>query len=330
MKIIVDKDIPFIQGRLEPFGSVIYAAGDKISTEMVKDAEALIVRTRTKCGAPLLNGSKVKLVSTATIGTDHIDNKWCSENGIEVMSSPGCNAPGVATYVISSLLLSGFRPDKDILGIIGYGNVGSLVGRWAESMNIKIKVCDPLRQKAGFKDCNYVVLEELLNESNAVTLHVPLTKDGEYPTCRLIDRREIELMKPGTLLINTSRGGIVNEKELLDYLKNKKLKAVIDVWENEPQINLDLLRYVEYGTPHIAGYSKEGKIRATRMALENFDRFFSVTTDKTGLETPSVPTTVSASKILDSYKPNLDSERLKQNPDSFESLRNNYAFRSEP
>lgn len=340
MKIVVDKDIPFIKGRLEPFGEVDYADGKAINRSIVDDADALIIRTRTICDENLLKNSNVKFIATATIGTDHIDKEWCKNHGIIVKSAPGCNAPGVAQYVFSSLFETGFNPKKDILGIIGYGNVGSTVGKWAQEIGIKILVCDPLRQEAGYDDVEYCEMKKVLKESDAVTLHVPLTHNTSHPTFRLIGKNELKLLKPGTKLINTSRGGVVDENYLLKYLykaprnnldtRNLTPVAIIDVWENEPEINKELLKHAEIATPHIAGYSLEGKKRATRMTLENFDEFFMVKTDKTGLETDPVYSSVSKNLILQSYNPRIDSVNLKNSPDSFESLRNHYEYRHEP
>lgn len=333
MKIIVDKDIPFIKGRLEPFGEVVYADGKAINGSMVADADALIIRTRTKCKENLLKGSKVRFITTATIGIDHIDREWCEKSGITVMSAPGCNAPGVAQYVLSSLFNVGFDSEKATLGIIGYGNVGSTVGKWAIDMGIKTLVCDPFRKEMGFNDVEYSDLKKLLKEADAITLHVPLTKNGSHPTFHLIGEEELKLLKNNAILINTSRGGVIDEKALISQLGGKHLSPdfiVIDVWENEPEINRDLLQLAHIATPHIAGYSLEGKKRATRMALENFDDFFGVKTDKTGLETIPMHSNVTKELILRSYDPIKETQNLKLNPGSFESFRNNYDYRHEP
>lgn len=334
MKIVVDKDIPFIRGRLEPFGEVDYVDGKAIDCSMVADADALIIRTRTKCDEKLLKDTKVKFIATATIGTDHIDMDWCERHGITVKSAPGCNAPGVAQYVFSSLFASGFDADKDVLGIIGYGNVGSTEGKWAKEMGIKTLVCDPPRKEAGFDDVAYCDMETVLQASDAVTLHVPMTKDGSYPTFKLIGEKELQMLKPGAILVNSSRGGIMDEGKLLkchvSSAKRQEPKAIIDVWENEPDINRELLRLAKIATPHIAGYSLEGKKRATKMTLENFDEFFDVKTDKSGLETVPRYSKISKELIINSYDPRIDSEKLKNSPELFESLRNNYEYRHEP
>ncbi|MCH5242376.1 MAG: 4-phosphoerythronate dehydrogenase [Muribaculaceae bacterium] len=331
MKIVVDSAIPFIKDRFPKEIEVLYRDGKSISADDVRDAQALIVRTRTKCDETLLGGSKVKLIATATIGKDHIDIPWCESKGIKVISSPGCNAPGVAQYVFSSLFKTGFNLDKDTLGIIGYGNVGSIVGEWAKKMGIKTLINDPPRENKGLADISYKSLEEVLKKSDAVTLHIPFTKYGEYPTYKLIGEKELGLMKPGSILINTSRGGVVEEKFLKDSLKQRNIKAIIDVWEKEPDIDFELLELSSISTPHIAGYSAEGKMRATRMVLEGIKDFFAMPVDLDGLEClPNSELEISRSLIELSYDPRKDSEKLKENPSQFENLRNEYYYRREP
>lgn len=331
MRIVIDKDIPFIRGRFPEDVETVYATGADIDAEMVKEADALIVRTRTKCDENLLKGSKVKLVATATIGTDHIDTGWCEANGITVRNSPGCNAPGVAQYVFASLFGSGFDPSRDTLGIIGYGHVGRVVGDWARQMGINVKISDePLKQQ-GNEDAEYHSQEEVLKDCDAITLHVPLTKSGPYPTYHLIGEKEMELMKAGSMLVNSSRGGVVDEKAMKKKLERGELKAIIDVWENEPRIDEELVILASISTPHIAGYSEEGKKRATQMVLETVEDILEVPTDRRGLECePHTGADISRKQIEKSYNPEKDSERLRENPGGFENLRNNYQYRHEP
>lgn len=331
MKVVIDKAIPFIEGRLPNYVEAWYLPSEEITSEVVKDADAIIVRTRTRCDSKLLEGSKVKLVATATIGTDHIDMDWCSANGIEVRNAPGCNAPGVAQYVWSSLLRCGFDPGCHTLGIIGYGHVGSLVGAWAKEMGIKTLVCDPPRQMSGYNDVKYLPMDQVLRNSDAVTLHVPFTTGGIYATRYLVGYRELDMMKPGALLINSSRGGVVNELCLKDSLREKGMRAVVDVWENEPLIDAELLDLVAFATPHIAGYSQEGKKRATAMALKALKDVMGVEADITGLEcVPANQLPISSDLILRSYDPTIDSDELKSHRQEFEYLRNNYKYRHEP
>lgn len=331
MKIIVDEAIPFIKGRFPEETDVTYLPGNEISYPLVKDADALIVRTRTNCNEDLLEGSTVKLVATATIGTDHIDLEWCKSKGIVVKSSPGCNAPGVAQYVFSSIFSLGFNPEKHTLGIIGYGHVGSLVAEWAKNMGIKILVNDPPRQFKGYDDFKYSKIDEILRESDAVTLHIPFEKNGKFPTFHLLGNKELGIMKPGALLVNTSRGGVVDEIALKKHLKSRKIKSILDVWENEPNIDTELLELVSIGTPHIAGYSLQGKMRGTRMVLEAVRDVLELPVDLSGLECiPERNLIINRELIEKSYNPFIDFKKLKDNASCFESLRNNYKFRNEP
>lgn len=330
MKIIIDKDIPFIKDRFPADVEVKYLAGKEFTQEEVKNADAIIVRTRTKCDEKLLTDSDVKLVVTATIGTDHIDLSWCEANDITVKNAPGCNAPGVAQYVFTSLFKTGFKAECHTLGIVGYGHVGQMVGEWAKQLGIKVMVCDPPRKEAGFIDVEYQDLTSILQNSDAVTLHVPFTKEGKHPTCFMIGSSELALIKPGALLINSSRGGVVDEKALKQKLKEGSIRAVIDTWENEPEIDSELMSLVHIGTPHIAGYSAEGKIRATKMALEAVEEFFKIAVDKTGLCCVPCRDTITADLIEKSYNPLEDYKKLKNNITAFENIRNNYNYRHEP
>lgn len=331
MKIVIDKDIPFIKGRLPEGCETLYLPGEKICTDDVSDADALIVRTRTKCNETLLKDSGVKFVATATIGTDHIDIPWCESHGISVENAPGCNAPGVAQYVLASLLKTGFDPAKHTLGIVGHGNVGTILAHWAEQIGIRTLVSDAPKKAKGIKTCEYMELEEVLRNSDAVSLHVPYTTSGLFPTRYLIDTRELALMKPGAVLVNSSRGGVVNEKALKEAIFYKGLKGVVDVWENEPYIDPELVRLTQIATPHIAGYSQEGKKRATRMVLESLGKTFNLPVDLSGLECPGPYQSLKTRQLIErSYDPMEDSRALKQDITRFESLRNNYSYRHEP
>ena len=331
MKIVIDKAIPFIEGRLPEDVQVVYLPGADITREHVKDADALVVRTRTRCNAGLLQGTAVRLVATATIGKDHIDTDWCEANGIVVRNAPGCNAPGVAQYVLASLFKTGFNPDTDTLGIIGYGHVGSIVADWAGQMGIRVLISDAPRKTQGLRDVEYLEMNEVLAKSDAVTLHVPFTKAGDFPTYHLIGEEQISLMKPGATLVNSSRGGVVDESALKEALKARKVKAIVDVWENEPKIDPALAALVDIPTPHIAGYSQQGKMRATRMALEALSETLRIPVDLSGLECiPPADKKITRQLIESSYNPLADTLSLLANPSSFENLRNNYPYRHEP
>lgn len=332
LKIVADNKIPYLKGRLEPVADVTYAPAAEINGDMVKDADTLIIRTRTKCNAGLLASSSVRLVATATIGTDHLDLGWLREAGIDAVNAAGCNAPGVAQYVWSVLLRNGFKPGDHTLGVVGFGNIGSIVADWGRKMGFRILVCDPPRNDMGMTDEDYLPLETLLKECDAVTLHTPLTKSGSHPTFHLVSTKELSMMRAGATLINASRGPVVDNIAWREYLKgNPRAKAVIDVWEGEPNIDMELLRLAEIATPHIAGYSIEGKERATRMVLEAVERKFNVSVDKTGLEgeyTP--PESVSADIITGSYDPYADTALLQSDPSRLDYIRDNYTLRHEP
>ena len=333
MKIIVDNKIPFIEGNLEQFGEVVYLPSDKIDNNTVAYADVLVIRTRTKCDKKLLENSKVKLIVTATIGTDHIDLPWCEGKGIKVRNAPGCNAPAVAQYVWASLLHNGFNPEGSVIGVVGYGHIGQIVARWGQEMGCKVMICDPPRYKSGLRDVEYRALDDLLTEADVITVHIPLSFTGEDATFGMIGERELDKMKTGAWIINAARGGIVVEKELLEVLKRKDLKSVTDCWENEPDINLKLLEKAMVATPHIAGYSLEGKKRATEMSVETVKEWVSNKNGKearaTDCETVDMKWSVSPSKIKESYNPSSDMENLRLNPGNFEKLRETYNYRHE-
>lgn len=331
MKIIVDQAIPYIQGRFPEGTELLFIPGKDITPADIDDAEAMVVRTRTLCNESLLKNSKIKIIVTATIGTDHIDIPWCESHGITVRNAPGCNAPGVAQYVFASLFKIGFDPEKDTLGIIGYGHVGSLVADWAKTMGVKILVNDPPRKKSGKKDIEYHSLEYVLKNSDAVTLHVPFISEGDDATSHLIGKKEMDLMKPGAVLVNSSRGGVVDEKAFKEFLSSGKLRGIVDVWENEPHIDPELVKLVDISTPHIAGYSTEGKKRATRMALEALREEAGIESDISGLECmPDKRRKISRTLIENSYDPFSDTRDLKSDITRFEELRNQYEYRHEP
>lgn len=331
MKFIVDNKIPFINGRLETAGETVYAEPFGFTPEIVKDADALIIRTRTHCDEKLLAGSKASLVATATIGTDQIDIPWCERNGITVENAAGCNAPGVAQYVWSALLRNGFKPGRHILGIVGKGNIGTIVADWGRRLGAEVIVCDPPRERRGLTDENYLPLHELLRRADAVTLHTPLTTQGPDATFHLIGENEFKLLRNDAILINAARGGVVDNEAWTEHLRKGTSRAIVDVWENEPDISRPLLEAALIATPHIAGYSREGKERATRMVLEAVERKFGVTLDKSGLEGDyrSPQGSIDPSLIISSYDPFADTAALRKNPDHFEQLRSNYNYRSE-
>lgn len=331
MKIVADKNIPFLKGRLERAGAeVLYVDQFGFTPDLVRDADALLIRTRTPINEALLAGSKVGVVATATIGTDQIDFDFTRKAGITVCNAPGCNAPAVAQYVWSSLLRCGFNPAEDILGVVGKGNVGRIVVEWGRVMGARVLVCDPPRQRAGLTDEEYLPLRDMLGRVDAVTFHTPLTLSGSDATFHLAGAGELDLIKRGAVLVNAARGPVVDNGALCEALAAKRLRAVVDTWEGEPNLNLDLLSRVEFGSCHIAGYSRQGKERATRMVLEAVENFFGIVVDKSGLEGPyAEPARLTPQLIMDSFDPAVETDALRREPDKFDILRNNYILREE-
>lgn len=328
-RIIIDDNIPYISGRLEPVADITYVNQFGFTPELVHDADALVIRTRTRCDSSLLSGTKVRMIATATIGTDHIDLAWCGNHNIRVSNAPGCNAPGVAQYVWSALLREGFDPTRHTLGVVGCGSVGSIVALWGKLLGAEVLVSDPPRQRRGVID-NYAPLERIMAECDAVTLHTPLTRSGANPTFHLISGKEISSMKPGAILVNAARGEVLDTVRALPLLRQKKIKTVIDTWEGEPEISSELLDIADIATFHIAGYSRQGKERAVSMVLTELDDFFGFETDKSGLAPAyKFPETLSAQKIIDSYDPFVDTHALKINPQNFDLLRRDYLYREE-
>lgn len=329
-KIVADANIPFLEGRVQG-ARLIRLPASQIDREAVRDADGLIVRTRTRCDRHLLEGSNVKTIATATIGTDHIDLEWTRSHGIEVRNAPGCNAPGVALYVWSSLLRAGFNPAACRLGVIGYGHVGSIVARWGEKLGAEVLVCDPPRKDAGFSDVDYLPLEEVMAQSDAVTLHTPLTHSGLYPTFHMIGERSLKTLRQGAIFVNASRGEVADNGALVAAINTGIIShAIIDTWEGEPDIDRNLLKIADVATTHIAGYSVEGKQRASRMALEAIRETLGVEIITDGLQGPYVePEGLNPARILSHYDPGPMTEALKKEPSAFESLRNAYPLHKE-
>ena len=311
MDIIIENHIPFIHGKLEALGHrVSYLPPEDFTPEAVKDADALIIRTRTRCNAALLAGSRVKHIATATIGTDHIDLDFCRQAGIRVDNAPGCNAPAVAQYVLSTI--AAVRPQALTIGIVGVGHVGSIVNRWALSNGFRTLLNDP---PLGLD----TPLETLAAEADVITFHTPL----DQTTRHLVNAEFLAKCRRKPLIINAARGAIVDTPALIEALKNGRVSDAIDCWEGEPQISRELLGLCSVATPHIAGYSLEGKQRATAMALRAID-------PRIDIELPPVADKPSLSVITASYNPLTDTEALRSAPAEFEALRNNYDYRPEP
>ena len=318
MRIVVDDKIPYIRGKVERLADeVTYLPGSEIGPEEVRDADVLIVRTRTRCDRRLLAGSNVRFVVTATIGFDHLDIGFLREAGIQWTNCPGCNAGSVAQYVRNSLLVLEQRGLVSLreasVGIVGYGHVGRAVERALRPLVGRLLLNDP-----------FLGLTDDVRGCDVITLHTPLTHDGLYPTFHLIDDGFLHEVRKRPILINAARGGVVDEGALERALDEGRIRqAVIDTWEGEPHINRSLLGKVCIATPHIAGYSADGKANATRMSLAAVARFC-------GKEAPSVLLPPSPpAPDLTKYNPLDDSQKLKADPEGFERQRGDYPVRRE-
>ena len=318
-KIVIDSAVPYIKGLFEPyFDEVVYAPGADIDAAMVHDAEALVIRTRTKCNAALLEGSAVKVIATATIGYDHIDREWCSAHGIATFNAPGCNADGVMEWVFAALNVFGRKRSLEglTLGVIGVGQVGHRVADMGRRRGFRVLENDPPLQAAG-TDRELVDLDYLLKESDIVTIHIPLWPENrEFADASFFDR-----MKPGAIFLNASRGGVVDEAALLQR-RDKFAGLAIDVWKGEPKINLDLLAAADIATPHIAGYTIVGKINGTTAAV----RAVAATLGIVALANFSIPHNFKPYDI-DAYDIMADDAALRRDPSAFESLRTHYNLR---
>lgn len=339
MKIVADRFIPFLQGRLEPFADISYIHPDSFSPETIKGADALLIRTRTRCGEPLLSGSSVRMIATATIGMDQFDLPWCEAHGIKTFNSPGCNAPAVAQYVWSGLLHIGIDPKGLKIGVVGHGNVGTIVADWGRKLGAEVMLCDPPKAAAG-QGSGYISLRDLASRADVVTLHTPLTRGGEHPTFHLIDDEILSLMRPGAVLVNAARGPVVDSLAVARKAQTGSLRLITDVWEGEPdRLNPVILNHSEIATPHIAGYSLQGKQRATRMIIESVGRTFGIPVAKNpgepGIKVWDLPAPytpwpeIKAEDIAASYDPLSETARLKADPACFESWRDSYDFRPE-
>lgn len=346
MKIVADKNIPYLKGVAEYFGDVTYLDGADFTKEAIKDADTLIVRTVARFDEENLSGSNVKLICSATIGYDHIDTAYCDANGIAWRNAPGCNSGSVQQYIVSSLIVmaqkKGFDLKDKTIGIVGVGNVGKKVAKACEILGMKVLLNDPPRQRAEGGE-NFVSLDTIKEEADIITFHTPLVKAGEDKTFYLADEHFFATLGKQSIIINSARGGIVNTSAIKEALQKGKIcGAVIDCWENEPNIDLEYMNMVDIATPHIAGYSADGKANATRMSLESIAEFYSLDRapitmvkapepdnpiiDMNGF--PSSSNRIFAA-LLGTYLPMDDFARLRAYPATFKQLRNNYPLRRE-
>jgi erythronate-4-phosphate dehydrogenase len=347
IKIVADDKIPFLKGALEPFAEVEYHKGSEITSSILKNADALITRTRTKCNKLLLEKSRVKFIATATIGFDHIDTEYCNSAGIRWTNAPGCNSGSVKQYIASVLVsLSikyNFKFSEKTIGIIGHGNVGSKVASLASALGMNVLVNDPPLQRKG-SSFPYVSLDEIKEKSDIITFHVPLNKEGIDKTFYMADEGFFKSVKPNCLIINSSRGEVVKNQALKEALIHAQIKgAVLDVWEHEPNIDIELLQLVDYATPHIAGYSADGKANGTAMSVQAISDYFGFglknwfpvnvplpenSNIKIECKDKSIEDILSE-LILATYKIADDDNRLRKSVQTFEQQRGEYPLRRE-
>ena len=329
MQIIIDSDIPFIKGVFEPYADVRYLKGGDITADKLGDAEVLVVRTRTRCDASLLEHSRVRFIATATIGTDHIDLDYCQREDIEVFNAKGCNARGVLQWVAAVLrdivFSDGRQPSDYRLGVVGVGSVGSLVVEYARRWGFDVLMCDPPRQEREGGDFRSV--EELARCCDILTFHTPY----DETTHHLLDEQLLAIMPSKAVVLNASRGGVVDNRAVA----NSSHRYYFDVWENEPNIERDVLLKSVLATPHVAGYSLQGKANATSLVVNAIARKFNLPIQGW------YPAEVSPTKVqsiewremcntIDQYYPISEESRyLKNHPEEFEKMRNSYLYRTE-
>jgi len=340
MKFVIDSAIPFINGVFEPYADILYKEGALIEREDIIDADALIIRTRTRCNSSFLEDTRVKIIATATIGTDHIDTEWCKEHGIFFQNASGCNSGGVMNYVFSALYGAASRERIPLsgatMGILGVGNAGSRVENMARHLGFKVLLYDPPRAEeegpAQFTD-----LDTLLRNSDVVSMHLPLNP----VTRHLADAGFFQKMKFGAVFINTSHGELVDEDALLDAIP-KLGPVIIDTWHNEPDVNRDLVKKVSIATPHIAGYSYQGKQRSTAAVVRSVARFFKIEPlyeffppaeikelEAVKLNLSGLPQGQITSVFQYNYPVFTDDFMFRVAPEKFDELRKNYRYRRE-
>jgi len=347
MRIVADDKIPFLKGALEPYAEVVYIPGKQIKMEMLKDSDALLIRTRTICNENLLEGTSIRFIGTATIGFDHIDTHYCSKNKIIWTNAPGCNSSSVQQYIAAALFRISsehhFSLKDKTLGIIGVGNVGSKVEKFARSVGMNVLLNDPPRARIEGKK-NFHSLNTVLSGSDILTVHVPLNIVGEDQTWHLFNEESFKKIKRGAWFLNSSRGEVSDTYSLKNALNSGMLSgAVIDVWENEPNIDLELLQQAFIATPHIAGYSTDGKANGTSMVVNSLTKYFNLPSENwypSDVPPPASPyisidcnnkseEEIIREAVIHTYNIDKDNSMLRISIQNFEKLRGDYPVRRE-
>lgn len=340
IRIVADDKIPFLHDSpLAELTELRLLPGGAISRNDLLRADAVITRTRTKCGRDLLDGTPVRLIATATIGFDHIDRAYCESHGIRWRNAPGCNADSVAQYMASLLLIHAKNAGQELagrtIGIVGAGNVGTRVAKVAETLGMRILLNDPPREAVEGAD-GFVSLEQIREEADFITFHVPLQRDGEYRTFHLAGEQFFRGLARKPFLINSSRGEVVAGEALKSAIREKTVcGAALDVWEHEPEIDLELMSLLEFATPHIAGYSADGKANGTAASVQAVAEFFGLDAAKGWYpdipkpEQPDLRVGSTADAVAAAYDIRKDDHRLRESPETFEKQRGNYPLRRE-
>ena len=347
MRIVADDKIPFLKGALEPYAEVVYIPGKQIKMEMLKDSDALLIRTRTICNENLLEGTSIRFIGTATIGFDQIDTDYCSKNKIIWTNAPGCNSSSVQQYIAAALFRISsehhFSLKDKTLGIIGVGNVGSKVEKFARSVGMNVLLNDPPRARIEGKK-NFHSLNTVLSGSDILTVHVPLNIVGEDQTWHLFNEESFKKIKRGAWFLNSSRGEVSDTYSLKNALNSGMLSgAVIDVWENEPNIDPELLQQAFIATPHIAGYSTDGKANGTSMVVNSLTKYFNLPSENwypSDVPPPASPyisidcnnkseEEIIREAVIHTYNIDKDNSMLRISIQNFEKLRGDYPVRRE-
>lgn len=348
MKIIADENIPYLKGIAEQYGTVEYIPGNEFTADNVIDADTLIIRTIRRMDEDLLHKSKVKLICSATIGYDHIDTTYCGEHGIKWTNAPGCNSGSVMQYITSALIYlaqnKSLKLQEMTIGIIGVGNVGKKVATTCELLGMRILLNDPPREEKekSARNNNFVDIETIKNEADIITFHTPLICEGKFKTLHLADDNFFDSLAKKPWIFNTARGAIVATSAIKKALQQKKIRgAVIDCWENEPNIDLEYMAMTDIATPHIAGYSADGKANASRMSIEEVAKFWNMPLDYAEAIKPPLlhNNKIEYSEIFTenkmyaclykTYDIEKDDNLLRKNPRKFKDYRNNYPIRRE-
>jgi erythronate-4-phosphate dehydrogenase len=348
LKIVADENIPALESMFGRDVMLQRIAGRSMTAEHIKDADVLLVRSITQVNETLLeNATQLKMVGTATIGTDHIDQHYLADKGIPFFNAPGCNADAVVEYVLTVIHNTLFEKGMELagltVGIVGVGNVGGRLHQRLRKLGVNVLINDPPRSHKG--DAGFVDLETVLQQADILCLHTPLVKDGEWPTYHLLAEKQLSALKSGVLLINAGRGPVIDNDALLTFLEQRDdLTVVLDVWESEPRLNPLLVAKTQIATPHIAGYSYDGKLRGTHMLRCRFSEVFGVIPPEplssylpqASIHHVHVTNDVAIHDLMNMvYDPYRDDRALRKTlfcadqPQQFDLLRKNYPIRRE-